>query len=221
MNAQHTTNNVLIDLHTESQRDLLSNAGTTPAGIPPFHCHDGLDEVLVGSLRARPTAVLGRKQHAVLSFAQHTVETQQSGRLQNDGGTKDACRAHEQRTQPGDNPIRGAQVGRTLAPAIEDEQLVPDQHRFGDNGTESTGRRQSGKDDDHMNEQDTQIAHPGNRINTSETTTFQANLAIRHRQASSRPNPERSEGRMRRAGKGARGKAAGLPRLSTQKPRAR
>ena len=45
MNAQHTPDNVLIDLHTESQRDLLSNAGTTPAGITPFHCHDGLDEV--------------------------------------------------------------------------------------------------------------------------------------------------------------------------------
>jgi hypothetical protein len=25
-----------------------------------------------------------------------------------------------------------------LTPAIEDEQLVPDQHGFGDNGTEST-----------------------------------------------------------------------------------
>jgi hypothetical protein len=31
MNAQHTADNVLIDLHTESQRDLLSNAGTIPA----------------------------------------------------------------------------------------------------------------------------------------------------------------------------------------------
>jgi hypothetical protein len=107
MNAQHTANNVLIDLHTESQRDLLSNAGTTPAGITLFHCHDGVDEVFVGSLRAGPTAVPGRKQHAVLSLAQHTVEMQQSGRLQNDGGTKDTCRSREQRTQAGDDPIRG------------------------------------------------------------------------------------------------------------------
>src|SRR5215469_13180599 len=92
MNAQHTADNVLIDLHTESQRDLLSNAGTTPAGITPFHCHDSLDQVLVGALRARPAAAPGRKQPAVLSFAQHTVEMQQSGRLQNDGRTKNTCR---------------------------------------------------------------------------------------------------------------------------------
>jgi len=98
-----------------------------------------------GSLRARPTAAPGRKQHAVLSFAQHTVEMQQSGRLQNDGGTKDTCRAHEQRAQTGDDPIRGAQVGCTLAPTIEDQQLMPYQHGFGDNGTESTRPCQSGQ----------------------------------------------------------------------------
>src|SRR5215831_13415847 len=79
--------------------------GTTPARIPPFHCHDGLDEVFVGSLRARATAVPGRKQHAVLSIAQQTVEMQQSGRLQNDGGTKDTCRAHEHRAQGDYDPI--------------------------------------------------------------------------------------------------------------------
>jgi hypothetical protein len=172
MNAQHTADNVLIDLHTESQRDLLRNAGTTPAGITPFRCHDGLDEVFVGSLRARPTAVPGRKQHAVLSFAQHTVEMQQRGRLQNDGGTNDTCRAHEQGAQAGDDPIRGTQVGRTLAPAIEDEQLMPDQHGLGDNGTESTRPRQSGQGDDQMNEYDSEAAHSGNGINTSKTTAL-------------------------------------------------
>jgi hypothetical protein len=69
--------------------------------------------------------------------------------------------------QAGDDPIRGTQVGRTLAPTIQDEQLMPDQHGFGDNGTESTGPRQSGQGDDQMNEYDSEIAHPGNGINTS------------------------------------------------------
>ena len=111
-----------------------------------------------------------RKQHAVLSLAQHTVEMQQSGRLQNNGGTKDTCRAHEQRAQAGDDPIRGTQVGRTLAPAIDDEQLMPDQHGFGENGTESTRPRQSGQGDNQVNEYDSELAHPGNGINTSKTT---------------------------------------------------
>ena len=68
-------------------------------------------------------------------------------------------RAHEQGTQAGDDPIRGTQVGRTLAPAIEDEQLMPDQHGFADNRTESTRTRQSGQGDDQMNEYDSEVAH--------------------------------------------------------------
>jgi len=97
---------------------------------------------------------------------------QQSGRLQNDGGTKDTCRAHEQRAQAGDDPIPGTQVGRTLAPAIEDEQLMPGQHGLGDNGTESSRPRQSGQGDYQMNEYDSEVAHSGNGINTSQTTAL-------------------------------------------------
>jgi hypothetical protein len=137
MNAQDTANNILVDLDAESQCDLLSNAGTAPAGITPFHCDDGVDEVFVRSLRARATPALARKQHAALSFLQHTVQMQQSGRLQNDGGMENACSAHEKGAQAGDDAIRDAQVGRTLAAAIEDQQLMPEQRGFGDNGTES------------------------------------------------------------------------------------
>ena len=48
MSAQHTADNVLIDLHTESQRDLLRNARTTPAGVTLLHGHDGLDDQKIG-----------------------------------------------------------------------------------------------------------------------------------------------------------------------------
>ena len=59
-----------------------------------------------------------------------------------------------------------------LAPAIEDPQLMPDQHGFGDNGTESTRPCQSGQRDDQMNEYDDEIAHSGDGINTSQTTAL-------------------------------------------------
>ena len=55
------------------------------------------------------------------------MKVQQSRRLQNDGGTENACPEHEKGTQTGDDPIGGAQLKRTLAAAIEDEQLMPDQ----------------------------------------------------------------------------------------------
>jgi hypothetical protein len=65
---------------------------------------------------------------------------------------------------------------------MEDQQLMSDQHGFGDHGTESTRPCQSGQGDDQMNEYDNEVAHPGNGINTSKTTALRPNLAIRHRQ---------------------------------------
>jgi hypothetical protein len=64
---------------------------------------------------------------------------QHGGELQNDGGKEDACRAHEKSEPAGGDAIRSAQVGRTLAPAIEDQQLMPDQRGFSNHGTESPG----------------------------------------------------------------------------------
>ena len=46
---------------------------------------------------------------------------------------------------------------------------MPDQHGFGDNGTESTRPSQSGKGDDQMNENDSEV---GKGINTSKTTAL-------------------------------------------------
>jgi hypothetical protein len=108
-----------------------------------------------------------------------TVEMQQSGRLQNDGGTKGTCRAHEQCTHAGNDPIRDMRVGRTFCAPIEDEQLMLDQHGFGD-GTESTRRRQPGQGDDQMNEQIAK-SHIRAMVSTPQNHRNQANLAIRQR----------------------------------------
>jgi hypothetical protein len=152
MNAQETANNILVDLDAESQRDLLSDAGTAPVRITTFHRHDGVDEVFSWSLRARPTPAPRRKQHSVLSFPHHTLEMQQGGRLQNDGGTENPYPAHEKGTQTGDDPIGGAQVRRTLAASIDDQQLMLDQCGFGNNGPEPARPCQSRHGDDQMNE---------------------------------------------------------------------
>jgi len=82
--------------------DLAAECENSPTGIAPLHGHDGVNEFFVRSLRAGATPALGRKQHAVLSFPQQVV--QQGGGLQNDGGTEDACRAHQEGEQTGGVP---------------------------------------------------------------------------------------------------------------------
>jgi hypothetical protein len=56
---------------------------------------------------------------------------QQGGRLQNDGRAEESCPADEKRAYGSDEAIAGMQVGRSLAPAIQDEHLMPDEHGFG------------------------------------------------------------------------------------------
>jgi hypothetical protein len=120
MNAEDTANHILVDCNAEGQRDLLGDSGTTPVEITPFQFNDCVDEYFIRSFRARLTPALERKQFALLSFGQHVVEMQQRGWLQDDGGTQNACRVHEECAQTGDDAFCGAQVGSTLAAAIED-----------------------------------------------------------------------------------------------------
>ena len=89
---------------------------------------------------------------AMLHFAARYLPRWHTGSLQNNGGTENACRAHEKSAPAGDDTIRGTQVGRTLSTTIEDQQLIPNQHRFGNNGTDSARPCQSGHGDDQMNE---------------------------------------------------------------------
>jgi hypothetical protein len=64
---------------------------------------------------------------------------------------------------------------------------MPDQHGLGDNGTESTRPRQSGKGDDQMNEYDCEVDIPA-MVSRPQNYRTQANLEIRHRQVYGRHN---------------------------------
>ena len=108
------------------------------------------------------------------------MAAQERGGFQDDGGSDQTAGRDEPCTDASDNAIGEAETWRARSRAVEDQQLLLDEHGFGHHGTESTGPRQSGHGDDQVNEHDTEIAHPGNRINTSQTTALQANLAIRH-----------------------------------------
>ena len=120
MNAEDTANHILVDCNAESQRDLLGDSGTTPVEFTPFQFNDCFDQFFTRSFQARRTPALARKQHAVLSFGQHVVQMQQRGWPQDDGGTENACLVHQKGAQTGDETLSGAQVGSTLAAAIED-----------------------------------------------------------------------------------------------------
>jgi hypothetical protein len=54
--------------------------------------------------------------------------------------------------EKGDNPVGNAQVGSSLPTAIQEEDLMPNQRGFGDDGTKTTRFYRPDDSDDQMNE---------------------------------------------------------------------
>ena len=96
--------------------------------------------------------MIGRKQETVLSFDQHVMEAQESRGPQNNRGPQNACRAHQQGAQSGDDAIRGAKVRSSLPTTIQNQDLVSHQYGFGNNRTDPTRPRKSNYGDDKHEE---------------------------------------------------------------------
>ena len=80
------------------------------------------------------------------------MEAQEGGGLQDDRDTDQPTRVHEQRTEAGDHAITESEARRTLPGAIEDQQLLLDEHGFGHDGTNAAGPGEPSDGRQHMHE---------------------------------------------------------------------
>ena|SRR5215831_18762045 len=87
------------------------------------------------------------------------MEAEERGRLQDDRGPHQPARAHEQRANAGDHALAKPELRRTRPGAIEDQQLLLEEQRFGHDGTHParTGEPSDGRHE--VKNQDAQIAH--------------------------------------------------------------
>jgi hypothetical protein len=92
---------------------------------------------LFGPFRGRRMPALRRKQQAVFSLRQRAVEIEQRRGLQDHCTTQNAAWVHEKDAQTGDHTLGGAEVGS----AIENQWLMFDEHRLGNDGTEASRSR--------------------------------------------------------------------------------
>jgi hypothetical protein len=87
------------------------------------------------------------------------MEAQERGGFQDDGGTDQPARAHEQRTHAGDHPISETEVGGTPPGAIEHQQLLLDEDGLGHHGPRPARTGEPGECRQKMQKQDDQITH--------------------------------------------------------------
>ena len=87
------------------------------------------------------------------------MEPQEGGGFQDNGGSDQPARAHEERTQAGDDAITAVEPGSTFPGPIEDQQLLLDEQGFGHHGTRAAGTGESGDGRQQVDEEDGQVAH--------------------------------------------------------------
>ena len=68
---------------------------------------------------------------------------------------------HEKGAYTSDNAIGNAQLGRSLPTAIQDEELMPSERGFRDDGTKAPRFYKPDDGDDRMNENDEDVVHAG------------------------------------------------------------
>jgi hypothetical protein len=83
---------------------------------------------------------------------------------------------HEKGAEAGDQAIGNAQVGRSLATAIQDEELMPSERGFRDEGTKATRFYKPDDGDDQMNEKDEDVVHAGIVSKSQKIPEFRPNL---------------------------------------------
>jgi hypothetical protein len=137
----------------------LSNPWTTPRRIPPFHVDDSSYDFPAGALWARLSPYLAREQQAIFPVLQRSMEAQKREGSQDDRRTDQPPRADEEPTHSDDDPIREAKIGCTFSGTIEDQQLLPDEHGFGHNGTCAAGTGEADDRRQQMQQKDDEIAH--------------------------------------------------------------
>ena len=124
-----------------------------------FHVDDGGDNFTAGTLRAGLLRACEREQLTIFPVNQRAMEAEERGRLQDDRGPHQSARAHEHRADADDHAITNPKARRTRSGAIEDQQLLLEQQRFGHNRTYPACTSEPGDGRRQMKNQDGQIAH--------------------------------------------------------------
>ena len=79
--GQHPPHQMFVHADIESQGHLIGNPLVAEARIPSLHLHDGRDQLSRGTLGARLSAPIGRKQFSVLTLHQRPLKAQYRLRL--------------------------------------------------------------------------------------------------------------------------------------------
>ena len=126
------------------------------------------------------------EQQTVFPLNQCSVKSQQRRWPDGDGDSQNATRTDEQRAQAEQEAIRGGEIWSLLPGSVQDEQLMLEQERLGDDRTETVWSGHLHDRDDRMSHEDQPLPHAGEHDRTRpcsqvcESTADYVRVSIRH-----------------------------------------
>jgi len=152
MGCENSANDVLVDVDTEGQGNLLGNARASPTWIALFHFNNGTNQIRARAFRSRPGSAFCGKQKPVFSMNQSAMKVEKRRWFHRDCGSHQSSRQHKYRAPSGDKPVRGAEIRPSASGTIQNQQLMPEQDGFGENCPHASGTNETNKDGNDMDE---------------------------------------------------------------------
>ena len=159
MLGEHAPDDVLVEVDAEGVGELLSDSPAAEAGIALLHREDGGNELRRRAFRARNTAPLRREQQLVLALHESPVKRQDRGGFQHDGDAPESCGADPLAAQRGDQPIGELEVRGSFTAAVQNQQLLSQHQRFGDERSCTAWPKESRDRRQEVDQQNREIAH--------------------------------------------------------------
>jgi len=149
--GEHSSDDVLVDLRIQYDRQLLSDSLVPEARIPTLHFADSRNQLGRWTFRAELATALRSEQQLVLASNQRSVKAHDRRWLEHNRRADQPGRADQCGQQASDDSI-GRPQGRCPSLRTTDNQkLMLDEQRFGDDGTRSTRLEQPNQSPEQVN----------------------------------------------------------------------
>src|SRR5664279_2747224 len=92
MGCEDSANDVLVDVETEGQGNLLGNAWASPTWIALLHFNNGTNQIRAWAFRSRPRSAFCGKQKPVFSMNQSAMKVEKRRWFHHDCGSYQSFR---------------------------------------------------------------------------------------------------------------------------------
>lgn len=130
--GEDPTDDVFVDIDAEGKRELFGDAPGAEPRIAGLHRHDRRDEFGRWAFGAGPAATIRREEPLVLAADQDAVKRHDRRGSEDDGAAQQAGGTDHRRAQGRDDAISGSQAGCASPRTTQDQQLVLEKKRLGD-----------------------------------------------------------------------------------------